>query len=118
MSDRLRNADKALVESAKLTDYLLSLSHPVGKGKAKFFMEFGFTRGKPGQLEASLLEHGLTQPIVETMTSEHGVKYVLECSVPSPDGRNPCIQSVWIVDTGKTSPRLVTAYPARLRLTS
>jgi len=99
------------VEPAKLADYLLSSSHPDGKGKAKFFIQFGFATANPEMLEASLRKHGLTQPVVEVKTTEHGVKFILECTVPSPDGRNPCIRSVWIVDTGKTAPRLVTAYP-------
>jgi hypothetical protein len=111
MSDRLPNGDKAMVEAAKLTDYLLSLAHKEGMGKAKFFIQFGFTCAQPNVLESSLLKHGLTQPVVEVKTTEHGVKYVLECSVPSHDGRNPCIRSVWIVDAGKTTPRLVTAFP-------
>ncbi|MDD5199601.1 MAG: hypothetical protein PHC88_07330 [Terrimicrobiaceae bacterium] len=98
MSERLQNADRAQVEPTKLTDYLLSLSHPDGKGKAKFFMQFGFAQAKPEQLEASLRSHGLTQPVVEVKNSEHGVKFILECTVQSPDGRNPCIRSVWIVD--------------------
>lgn len=29
----------------------------------------------------------------------------------SPDGRLPQVRAVWIVDTGKDTPRLVTAYP-------
>jgi hypothetical protein len=112
MNDRLPNADKAVVEPAKLTEYLLSLTHEDGMGKAKFFMMFGFTREQADQLETSLLKHGQTQPVVDLKTTEHGVKYVLECAVESPDGRNPCIRSVWIVDAGKTAPRLVTAYPS------
>ena len=111
MSDKLPNADKAFVEPAKITDYLLSLSHPDGKGKAKFFMKFGFSVAEIKSLETSLLNHAVTQPVIVAQKSEHGVKYVLECTVQSPDGRNPCIRSVWIVDTGNISPRLVTAYP-------
>ena len=108
----LENADQAFVESAKVTDYLLSLSHPHGNGKAKFFMQFGFEREKPEQLGSSLRRHAQTQPVVERKTSEHGVKYVLECTILSPDGRNPCIRTVWIVEQGNTSPRLITAYPS------
>ena len=111
MSDGLPGAAEARVDSAKLTEYLLSLSHRDGRGKAKFFIQFGFSPDMPAQLEASLRKHGLTQPVVDKTSSEHGVKYVLECSVSSPDGRNPCIRSVWVVDAGHTTPRLVTAYP-------
>jgi len=111
MVDKLKNADAAIVEPAKLSDYLLSLSHTDGKGKAKFFMGFGFNQENPELLRASLLEHGKTQPVVKSSVSEHGEKYILECAVNSPDGRNPCIRSVWIVDAGATMPRLVTAIP-------
>jgi hypothetical protein len=38
----LPEGDRAQVDRAKITDYLLSLSHPDGRGKAAFFMLFGF----------------------------------------------------------------------------
>jgi uncharacterized protein DUF6883 len=43
--------------------------------------------------------------------SKHGTKYVLECAMDTPDGNNPCVRSVWIMEAGQNSPRLVTAYP-------
>jgi hypothetical protein len=39
---KLPNADKAYVPPNKLLDYLLSLSHPVGGSKARFFRSAGF----------------------------------------------------------------------------
>ena len=111
MSGKLGNADTALVEIEKLKDYLLSLTHPEGKAKAKFFKLFGFSEEKPEQLETSLRMHGQTRPVVETKVTEHGVKHILECNIQTPDGRNPCVRSVWIVDRGKAVPRLVTVYP-------
>ena len=110
-NDKLPNADEGFVDSAKLTEYLLSTTHPVGKGKAKFFMAFGFCVSDVDQMETALLLHGQTQPVVQVTDTEHGVKYVLECSIDTPDARNPCIRSVWIVEAGKTVPRLVTAFP-------
>ena len=111
MSDTLPNADSARVERSKLTDYLLSLDHRDGKTKATFFTRFGFSASQIDVLQFALLRHAATQPVIEMKHSEHGVKYVLECSVESPDQRNPCIRSVWIVDAGQTAPRLVTAFP-------
>lgn len=111
MSDRLPNSDKAFVAPAKLSGYLLSETHRDGKGKAKFFMGFGFSLHHVESLEASLLKHAVMQPVTNVEKTEHGVKYVLECTVQSPDGRNPCIRSVWIIDAGKTIPRFVTAVP-------
>ncbi|MEW6638092.1 MAG: DUF6883 domain-containing protein [Actinomycetota bacterium] len=29
----------------------------------------------------------------------------------SPDGRDPVIRTVWLVEKGRSHPRLVTAYP-------
>lgn len=37
------NLDAVVVPAAKITDYLLSDSHPNGKHKAKFFKAFGFS---------------------------------------------------------------------------
>ena len=38
----LPNREHARVDRAKITDYLLSTSHPDGYGKAVFFMRLGF----------------------------------------------------------------------------
>lgn len=107
----LPNADKCLVQRQKLTDYLLSPFHQIGKEKAKFFKSFGLSIDDVEKVEAVLREHGRSRPVVEVTETEHGVKYVLECSIETPDKRNPCIRTVWIIEAGTTFPRLVTAYP-------
>jgi hypothetical protein len=38
----LPDRDRAHVDRSKITEYLLSLSHPDGRTKAAFFMRFGF----------------------------------------------------------------------------
>ena len=43
--------------------------------------------------------------------SSHGWKYVVEGEIETPAGRSVVIRTVWIVDHGQSSPRLVTAYP-------
>ena len=45
---KLPNAEQAIVESRKITHYLLSETHPDGKSKENFFSRFGFipTGGK------------------------------------------------------------------------
>lgn len=106
------NAGAAVVDTAKLTEYLLSPTHPVGRAKAEFFKRFGFAQERHEGLRVALLKHGATRPIVRTETSEHGQKFVVRCSISTPDGRDPCIDSVWIIDAGRSNPRLVTAFPA------
>jgi hypothetical protein len=115
INENLPNAEDSFIDSSKLTDYLLSSSHPVGKAKAKFFTAFGFCVEAADQMNEALLQHGKSRTVVEQTESEHGVKYVVECGIETPDARNPCIRSVWIVEAGQTSPRLVTAYPGPVR---
>jgi hypothetical protein len=51
---KLPNREKAHIPPSKLRDYLLSETHVVGRGKAKFFRMFGFD-----ETNADLLEQGL-----------------------------------------------------------
>ena len=111
MDDNLPNADRAEVELRKLTDYLLSTEHPRGKSKAKFFMGFGFSSTRLELFSQALKKHGATQPVVEKKMSEFGEKFVLECTCETPDNRNPCIRSVWILEGEDKVPRFVTAHP-------
>ncbi|GJG85381.1 hypothetical protein tb265_05620 [Gemmatimonadetes bacterium T265] len=41
---KLPNAERAVVDPAKVRDYLLSPDHPVGESKARFFATLGLTR--------------------------------------------------------------------------
>ena len=99
-----------IVPPAKLTDYLLRADHPVGGAKAAFFRSFGFALDHPGIMAEALAEHPERNPVSGIETSEWGVKYTVRCHVRTPDGRNPCILSVWIVPPGSDLARLVTAY--------
>jgi hypothetical protein len=39
----LPNADRAVIEDAKVRDYLLSATHPIGRFKSVFFVALGFS---------------------------------------------------------------------------
>jgi hypothetical protein len=41
---RIPGAERAVVDDAKIRDYLLSPEHPVGGAKARFFKRLGFSR--------------------------------------------------------------------------
>jgi hypothetical protein len=100
-----------IVPPAKLTDYLLRPDHPVGGSKAAFFQAFGFTRERPAIMAAALVDHPERNPVSAVETGPWGVKYIVRCHLRTPDGRDPCILSVWIVTPGSALARLVTAYP-------
>ena len=106
----LPDAERANVDRAKITDYLLSLSHPDGSSKAAFFMRFGFKAEEWGKLAAALKELGTSNPVTDRVESPHGTRYTVDGSLRAPDGRAPNVRTVWIVEQG-TPPRLITAYP-------
>lgn len=106
----LPHAARALVEDAKVRDYLLNPDNAQNGGKAALFAQFGFERGAWTALQHALARHPMENPVLLSMVSQHGTKYVVECALRTPDGRNPCLRSVWIVDHGAERPRLVTAY--------
>ena len=108
---RLPNVENAWVDRAKLTDYLLSETHPVGGPKARFFRGIGFHEDNVATLEQALLEIARTAEVAAVVTSSHGVKYVIDGSVVAPSGRGVRLRTVWIVDTGTERPRFVTAHP-------
>ncbi len=111
-SDRLPQCDQLNVEVDKVRAYLLNREHAEGGSKAKFFINRGFAPDEPAVMIEALLTHGQNQPVVETNDTKFGKKFVVQCQIETPDGRNPCIVSVWIVE-GEAPPRLVTARPNR-----
>lgn len=108
---QLPHADKARVEERKLTGYLLCHEHPDGGDKAAFFVRFGFTAARWQEFALALRRHGGRHPVANTIATRHGTRYVVEGRLETPDGRSPKVRTVWIIDTGKRTPRLITAYP-------
>jgi hypothetical protein len=53
---RLPNSDRSVVDDAKVRDYLLSPSHPVGRFKSVFFAALGFSQADWQALRDALLE--------------------------------------------------------------
>ncbi|MEX2286896.1 MAG: DUF6883 domain-containing protein [Planctomycetaceae bacterium] len=105
------NADSAFVPPQKLRDYLLNSSHPVGGPKARWFLALGYHPSRGERLEADLLEivHNRSDYVEEQ--TRFGMKYVVRGELDSPNGTRADVQTVWIVETNMTAPRLVTAYP-------
>ncbi len=107
----LPDAESAVVERDKIVGYLLNPGHPDNGGKAPFFLSAGFTQERWQELAAALRHLAVTFPVSKSVASPHGSKYVLDGELQTPSGRKPLVRTVWIVDAGFVSPRLVTAYP-------
>jgi hypothetical protein len=107
----LPNRERAFIQPTKLTEYLLSEKHSVGKSKAKFFRNFGFNEDNTSLLEQELLTIARTQEVIEVVSTVHGTKYVVTGTINTPMSRAVNILTVWIIDAGEEEPRFVTAHP-------
>lgn len=101
----------AIVPEQKVVAYLLSLSHPDGRGKALFFSRFGFGADRWEGFAQALRHHAAQHEVVAEVATPYGTRYVVEGPLAAPDGRQPRVRTVWFIATGETAPRLVTAYP-------
>ncbi|MGV0023538.1 DUF6883 domain-containing protein [Phormidesmis priestleyi] len=108
---KLPNCDRAFIQPQKLTGYLLSETHSVGGSKAKRLRAVGFNDENVAMLEQELLQIATSQPVKDLTETLHGVKYVIEGTIATPNGVTLALRTVWIIDTGETSPRFVTAHP-------
>jgi hypothetical protein len=108
---KIPKADQAQAAPAKILNYLLSPSHPVGKHKAAFFLRFGFNMIQWEQMANALIRHAAENEVAASKTTPFGVNYTVKGRLQTPDGRNPTICLVWFMEHAEDIPRLVTAYP-------
>ena len=107
----LPNAERAVVPSRKITDYLLSTSHRDGQHKAEFFRSFGFKLEAWEELASALLNHARRYEVVEIVPTPFGRNFVIEGSLPAPDGRSPKVRVIWFIAKNAETATLATAYP-------
>lgn len=109
---QLPNCQEANVPLKKLAAYLLASDHPQNKGKAKFYSQIGYSTINLEQLAKELLSLACSGELQQSSPHPpHGNQYVVVGEIAAPNGRSYKIKSVWIIETGTTIPRLVTAYP-------
>jgi hypothetical protein len=77
--------------------------------KAKLFRSVGYNELNVSLLKEGLLSIARTEEILETQSSEHGVKYVIEGLLQTPVGGTLKIRTIWIIDKGQDRTRFVTA---------
>lgn len=112
---RLPGAHRAVVDPIKVREYLLSLEHPVGRGKARFFLALGFSRNDWSVLQRALLGIAHQSTATPLHPSPYGQKYEARAIIQGPRGRAAEVVTIWIVLSGEDFPRLVTAYPGDAR---
>ena len=83
---RLPNHQNARVEREKVTGYLLVASHKQGGSKADRFITFGFSVEQWEILAQTLTVHGTNNEVINTESTEYGIKYVIEGDIETPSG--------------------------------
>ena len=105
------NAARAVVDPAKVRDYLLSSSHPVGRFKAAVFTALGYTRQGWPRLQSDLLAHAASAEAAHQESGPYGQKYTVSGTLIGPNGRAGRFTTVWLVENDTAAPRFLTAYP-------
>lgn len=105
------NAGAALIERAKVADYLLSSTHPVGRFKAVVFRSLGFDAASWSDLRDALHTLARSGTAIELPSTPFGRRYEVRGTLVGPNGRSARIVTAWIVRTDEDFPRFVTAYP-------
>ena len=111
---RLPNAELAVVEREKITEYLLNPEHRYGASKARFFGAFGFEVETWEVLANALREHALNYEVNRAYQTSWGPRFEIDGELNATDGRRPRIRSVWQFDAEEIAPRLITAYPLEI----
>src|ERR1700730_13108102 len=91
---RLPQIQHAFVDERKVRDYLLAVSHPSGKGKARFFNSLGFQQNLASELQNALLGHAANNDIKSVMETQFGSKYVIEGPLAAPNGQFAQVRAI------------------------
>lgn len=86
MSSRLPNAEQARINPRKLRDYALNFKHGVGRYKAAFFAQLGYTVDDWQQFERDIRAQHLSQPAQAGQPSVYGRKYTVTAALRGPNG--------------------------------
>lgn len=108
---KLPNSKNAYIPKKKLTEYILSETHPVGSAKAKFFRGLGFNDTHLEQLAKLLLHIAKTNDVKNVRKLAYGTNYLIEGKIETPSGKTVIIATVWFIQASKAKPSFVTAYP-------
>jgi hypothetical protein len=108
---KLPNAERAIVAPEKIIAYLLNPANRQNRGKARFFLAFGFTVSSWQILAAALRTQAVHYDVDGMREDAFGVRYTIIGPLETPDGRSPIVRSVWQIDAGATAPRFISAYP-------
>lgn len=110
--ERLPNAENARIDPRKLRDYVLNPSHEMGRFKAAFFAQMGYSADDWQRLEQDIRTQHLNQPTEPGNLSAFGRKYAITALLRGPSGISRRVTTVWIFRATEDRADLVTIEPA------
>lgn len=99
------------IPKVKLTGYLLSQTHAVGRFKSEYFRTLGYDELNVSLFEEDLRTIAQSQDVKEILSTPYGTKYIIDGKIEAPSGRVVKLRTVWIIEEGQKRPRFVTVYP-------
>jgi hypothetical protein len=108
---KIPHNEKSYVSEQKLTEYLLSETHAVGKSKAKYFRALGYNEANFRKLQEALADIAKSCEVVQEVPTSFGTKYIVDGQLLIPNGDTVRVRTIWIIEPIDDSPRFVTAYP-------
>lgn len=104
------NAHRAIIDTHKLSGYVLNPQHPQGKHKARVFEAvLGLTKADTNTLHDALQIAVQSREALVTESDSYGVRYQIDFEMITDTGTAE-IRSGWIIRTGEDFPRFVTCY--------
>jgi hypothetical protein len=108
---KLINAENAIIETEKLRNYILSPAHPIGRYKAAFFLQLGYSIGNWQELKINLRNLILVNDAIRSGESLYGEKFIVDGIIRGPNSVEKRITTVWVILKNENVPRFITAYP-------
>ena len=106
----LKNAENAIIEPDKFTEYYFNPHSSRGKHKARAFESaLGFSLDNYRELIKAIRRGIVIEPAYHVETTPYGVAWRVDLPINGPTG-SAIVRTGWIYDRGSDVPRLTTAF--------
>jgi hypothetical protein len=107
----LKNAENAIIDECKIRDYVLNMSNPAGRNKARVIRATtGLTRVNYRNLIGQIKQAILVSEAESVEPIPYGERFRVVITLSGPKGTLR-VRTGWIYRTGEDVPRLATLYP-------
>jgi hypothetical protein len=107
---KVPNADSAIVDIRKLTDYCLNYEHPRGRHKARVFQSaLGLTAINAAEIRDLLLRKVTSEDCAMGLSDEYGTRYTVDFAYAR-GGKQAMLRSTWITKAEEDTPRLTSCF--------